>query len=62
MIDFEARSCSGHSGSGDLGVQGSPQTRLVPARHTEAPRSDAETPSPMHLRSFLGSPPDASSD
>ena len=58
MSDFDARSRSGHSGSGS-GVVNSPEDRLVPATRTEARGTEAATPSPMHLSSFLGSPPES---
>ena len=38
------------------GLQISPEDRLVPAMRTEAHGTEAATPSPMHLSSFLQSP------
>ena len=56
--DFDARSRSGHSGSGS-GFTSSPEDRVVPAMETVVQGAEAATPSPMHLSSFLGSPPES---
>ena len=59
MTEFDARSRSGNSGSVSPGDSGFSQA-LVPAAHTiVAPQGMAATPSPMHLSSFLGSPPES---
>ena len=58
LQDFDARSRSGHSGSGS-GFTSSPEDRIVPAMETAVQGAEAAMPSPMHLSSFLGSPPES---
>ena len=63
MTDFDARSRSGHSSSGNSGLQSSPEVASnvlvgVPALQGELDQQGtAVTPSPMHLSSFLDSQP-----
>ena len=51
LQDFDAKSRSGHSGSGS-GFTSSPEDRIVPAMETAVQGAEAA----MHLGSFLGSP------